>query len=129
MFAARRVATKALPFTASRGFTSTSRAWVNIGDGLPDVDLVENSPGNKVNLLKELKGRGVVIGVPAAFSIADFMFNLECTINCLPGPACSATHIPSYVNHAKLKDAGQVFVVSVNDPFVYDMPHRCFPRP
>ena len=41
-------------------------------------------------------------GVPAAFS-----------------PSCSESHIPGYINHARLKDAGNVFVVSVNDPFVY----------
>lgn len=35
------------------------------------------------------------------------------------GPACSAAHVPGYINHPKLKDAGKVFVVSVNDPFVY----------
>lgn len=35
------------------------------------------------------------------------------------GPACSSTHVPGYINHPKLKDAGKVFVVSVNDPFVY----------
>lgn len=73
MFAARRLVTgapvKALPFTASRSFQSTSPAWVNVGDSLPDIDLVESSPGNKVNLAKELKGKGVIIGVPAAFSM------------------------------------------------------------
>jgi peroxiredoxin len=41
-------------------------------------------------------------GVPAAFS-----------------PSCSENHIPGYINSPKLKDAGKVFVVSVNDPFVY----------
>jgi peroxiredoxin len=35
-----------------------------------------------------------------------------------PGPACSSSHIPGYINHPKLKDAGNVFVVSVNDSFV-----------
>jgi 2-Cys peroxiredoxin 5 len=35
-----------------------------------------------------------------------------------PGPACSASHIPGYINHPKLKEAGPVFVVAVNDPFV-----------
>lgn len=40
-------------------------------------------------------------GVPAAFS-----------------PSCSENHIPGYINSSKLKDAGKVFVVSVNDPFV-----------
>jgi len=74
---------------------------VKAGDKLPDIDLVEGSPGNKVNLSKELTGKGVIVGVPAAFS-----------------PTCSDSHVPGYVSHSKLKDAGQVFVVSVNDPFV-----------
>jgi peroxiredoxin len=34
------------------------------------------------------------------------------------GPACSSTHVPGYISHPKLKEAGQVFVVAVNDPFV-----------
>jgi peroxiredoxin len=34
------------------------------------------------------------------------------------GPACSESHIPGYINSTKLKDAGAVFVVSVNDAFV-----------
>ncbi|KAI9863468.1 MAG: Peroxiredoxin-5, mitochondrial [Vezdaea acicularis] len=75
---------------------------VKVGDRVPDLDvLVENSPGNKVNLAKELKGKGLIIGVPAAFS-----------------PSCSDSHIPGYINHKELKDAGNVYVVSVNDPFV-----------
>ena len=41
---------------------------VKVGDSIPDVDLYENSPGTKVNLHKELKGKGLIIGVPAAFS-------------------------------------------------------------
>ena len=42
---------------------------VKVGDRIPDLELVEASPGNKVNLSKELKqGKGVIIGVPAAFS-------------------------------------------------------------
>lgn len=36
----------------------------------------------------------------------------------LLGPACSSTHVPGFINHPKLKEAGQVFVVAVNDPFV-----------
>jgi peroxiredoxin len=27
--------------------------------------------------------------------------------------------VPGYISHSKLKDAGKVFVVSVNDPFVF----------
>ncbi|KAL9100032.1 MAG: hypothetical protein Q9163_004549 [Psora crenata] len=74
---------------------------VKAGDAIPSIELFENTPGTKVDLSKELKGKGLIIGVPAAFS-----------------PSCSATHIPGYVSHAGTKDAGQVFVVSVNDPFV-----------
>ncbi|KZF21862.1 Redoxin [Xylona heveae TC161] len=105
MFAARRIAT-AVPRAATLPrralFHSTTPAAVQVGDKIPDLDaLVENSPGNKVNLSKELTGKGLIIGVPAAFS-----------------PACSESHIPGYINHKSLKEAGKVFVVAVNDPFV-----------
>jgi hypothetical protein len=43
-------------------FHSTSRAFVKVGDKIPDVELMENSPGNKISLAKELKGKGVIIG-------------------------------------------------------------------
>ncbi|WYZ34213.1 hypothetical protein EsH8_I_000489 [Colletotrichum jinshuiense] len=101
--AARRVAL-ARPAVPARAFHSTPGAFVKAGDAVPDLPvLVENSPGNKVNLADEFAkvNNGLIIGVPAAFS-----------------PACSASHIPSYINHPKLKDQGAVFVVSVNDPFV-----------
>jgi len=75
---------------------------VQVGDSIPNVDLVEANPGAKVNLSKELSsGPGLIIGVPAAFS-----------------PTCSDSHIPEYVSHSKIKSAGKVFVVSVNDAFV-----------
>ncbi|KAF3388760.1 Peroxiredoxin-5 [Penicillium rolfsii] len=97
----RRVATT-LPRVRAAPFHSTSRNLVQKGDPIPNLDvLVENSPGNKINLAKEIKGKAVIVGTPAAFS-----------------PACSSTHVPGYINHPKLKEAGQVFVVSVNDPFV-----------
>lgn len=51
-----------------RSFTTTRPAFVKVGDAIPSIDLVEASPGNKVNLANELKGKGLVIGVPAAFS-------------------------------------------------------------
>ncbi|KAM3413910.1 hypothetical protein BST61_g10583 [Cercospora zeina] len=66
------------------------------------VELVEGAPDKKVNIANELaSGKGLVIGVPAAFS-----------------PTCTARHIPEYLSHKSLKDAGKVFVVAVNDPFV-----------
>jgi 2-Cys peroxiredoxin 5 len=70
MFAARRLVTSAPRAVSRRAlFHSTAPAFVQKGDAIPDLDvLVESSPGNKVNLAKELKGKGVVIGVPAAFS-------------------------------------------------------------
>lgn len=69
---------------------------------VPDVEVFEDSPGNKINLSKELaQGKGLIIGVPAAFS-----------------PGCSDSHIPGYLADARTKDAGKAFVVSVNDAFV-----------
>lgn len=52
-------------------FHSSAPVWVQVGDGIPDLDvLTEHSPSTKINLAKELKGkgRGLIIGVPAAFS-------------------------------------------------------------
>ncbi|SPO05226.1 related to peroxiredoxin 5, mitochondrial precursor [Cephalotrichum gorgonifer] len=88
--------------SASRPFHTTRAVPVRVGDPVPDIDLVEDSPGNKVNLAEEFSGSdGIIVGVPAAFS-----------------GACSSSHVPSFMNHPKLRDAGRVFVVSVNDPFV-----------
>ncbi|EMF12414.1 Redoxin [Sphaerulina musiva SO2202] len=75
---------------------------VKAGDSIPNVELVEGAPDKKVNLAKELAtGKGVIVGVPAAFS-----------------PTCSASHVPGYIANKNLANAGKVFVVSVNDPFV-----------
>ena len=69
MFATRRFVSLApRAFGAARGFQSTARASVQVGDSIPNIDLVETSPGNKVNIAKELQGKGVIVGVPAAFS-------------------------------------------------------------
>lgn len=71
MFAARRFATT-LPRALSQRalFHKTTPAFVQKGDAVPDLDvLVENSPGNKINLAKEIKGKGIIIGTPAAFSM------------------------------------------------------------
>ncbi|KAG0647073.1 Antioxidant enzyme [Hyphodiscus hymeniophilus] len=87
----------------ARSFHNSARAFIKVGDSIPQLNvLVEDSPGNKVNLAEEIsKGKSLIIGVPAAFS-----------------PSCSNSHIPGYINHKKLKSAGNVFVVAVNDPFV-----------
>lgn len=69
MFATRRFVSLApRAFGAARGFQSTARASVQVGDAIPNIELVETSPGNKVNIAKELQGKGVIVGVPAAFS-------------------------------------------------------------
>jgi Redoxin len=110
---ARRLPTTALPrphqptvtaaVVARRPFQTSAERRVAVGQEIPDLEvLVEDSPGNKVNLAEEFKlGNGIIVGVPAAFS-----------------GACSNSHVPSYMNHPRLADAGQVFVVSVNDAFV-----------
>jgi 2-Cys peroxiredoxin 5 len=80
MFAARRLTTAAPRALGQKAalFHSTAPAFVQKGDAIPDLDvLVENSPGNKVNLAKELKGKGVIIGVPAAFSMYTPKSELE----------------------------------------------------
>lgn len=52
-----------------RTFHQTAVKMVKVGASIPNVDLVEGSPGDKVNLSKELaSGSGLIIGVPAAFS-------------------------------------------------------------
>ncbi len=45
---------------------------VKVGDSIPSVELAETSPGTKINLEKELaSGKGLIIGVPAAFSMSS----------------------------------------------------------
>ena len=52
-----------------RTFHQTAVNMVKVGDSIPNVDLVEGSPSDKVNLSKELaSGKGVIVGIPAAFS-------------------------------------------------------------
>ena len=54
-----------------RQFHASRCSFIKVGDRLPDLPdvLMENSPGNKVNLAEELASdRGLIIGVPAAFS-------------------------------------------------------------
>lgn len=67
MFAARRLAiARPLAFrpaaSASAPFHSSAPLLVKVGDKIPDVELMEGSPGNKVSISKELKGKGLIIG-------------------------------------------------------------------
>lgn len=99
----RGTARAPLSTTARRTFQTTRPAFINVGDTVPAIELMEDTPGTKVNLASEIekKGDALIIGVPAAFS-----------------GSCSSTHVPSYVNHPKTKDFPVVAVVSVNDVFV-----------
>ncbi|RMD42333.1 hypothetical protein DV735_g2757, partial [Chaetothyriales sp. CBS 134920] len=75
---------------------------VQVGDSVPKVEVQEDSPGKKVDLSTLFgSGKGLIVGVPAAFS-----------------PTCSDSHIPDFLNHEKLKDAGTVAVITTNDAFV-----------
>jgi hypothetical protein len=58
------------PAAGRRLFHASAPAFVKVGDKLPDVDLVEGSPGNKVNLAKELTGKGVIVGEPPTLPIS-----------------------------------------------------------
>ncbi|KAI1769857.1 AhpC/TSA family protein [Hypoxylon cercidicola] len=98
---ATAAAAPSLSLSSRRAFHATPRAPVKAGDAVPDLEVLhEDSPGNKVNLAREL-GTGIIVGVPAAFS-----------------GACSQKHVPGYMQHPRLGEAGKVFVVSVNDAFV-----------
>lgn len=98
----RRVAPLVRP-AVTRGFHTTPRALVKVGDEIPNLEVLhEDTPGTKINLAEEFASAdGYIVGVPAAFS-----------------GTCSSSHVPSYINSPKLKEAGKVFVVSVNDVFV-----------
>lgn len=80
-------------------------APVKVGDSIPNVDLFEGTPKDKVNLADLCKeGKTIIFGVPGAFT-----------------PGCSKTHLPGYIEKAdELKAAGikEIICVAVNDPFV-----------
>lgn len=60
-----------------RSFSTTARVLVKAGDAIPDVQLYEGSPGNKVSIKEALGNKGLLIGVPAAFSMAELT---ECDV-------------------------------------------------
>ena len=70
MFATTRTLPLLRTVASRRTFHASAPALVKVGDKLPNVDLVEGSPGNKVNIANELTGKGVIIG--------------ECLASCLP---------------------------------------------
>ncbi|KAF3934667.1 Peroxiredoxin-2C [Dactylellina cionopaga] len=88
--------------TLFRQFHTTPARFIAVGDAIPSVQLKEDSPGNNVDIAKEISGlkKAVIVGVPAAFS-----------------PACSSTHVPGYIAHKDIKNT-PTFVVAVNDSFV-----------
>ena len=57
-----------------RPFHATAFNMVKQGDAIPSVELFETTPGTKVDLSKELTGKGVIVGVPAAFSMYIFSY-------------------------------------------------------
>jgi len=80
---------------------------IKVGDSVPDVDLFETTPANKVKLTELTAGKkAVVFAVPGAFT-----------------PGCSKTHLPGYVSDfdkIKSKGVDVVACIAVNDPFVMD---------
>ena len=78
---------------------------IKIGDNLPDKELTEGTPGNKVSIKSLFTGRkGIVFGVPGAFT-----------------PTCSNVHLHGFIQDAeKWKEQGfdPLICVSVNDVFV-----------
>jgi 2-Cys peroxiredoxin 5 len=91
---------------SARSFSTSARRLFQYGDSIPSIStLREGSPGNAVDLATETKeGKSIIVGVPGAFS-----------------PACSASHVPGYINNLDaFKAKGyKVFVTGVNDSFVF----------
>ncbi|CCH43593.1 putative peroxiredoxin [Wickerhamomyces ciferrii] len=84
-------------FTAARTFKTSAASFLQVGDSIPSVgSLREGSPGNEVDLAELTKS-------VCAFS-----------------PACSASHVPGYVQNLKefTNKNYNVFVSTVNDAFV-----------
>lgn len=55
-------------FTNTRPHQTKTTNMVKVGDSIPSVELKEGKPDAVVDLSKEL-GNGLIIGVPAAFSM------------------------------------------------------------
>ncbi|KAG0124828.1 Redoxin-domain-containing protein [Tuber indicum] len=107
MFSLLRPWTIAFPSTHRRlstasihGFRASPGAFIEVGDLIPNIQLRENTPGKRVSIAEELKGKkkALILGVPGAFS-----------------PACSAAHIAKYI---EAKVDVPTYVVAINDPFV-----------
>ena len=78
---------------------------IKTGDTLPNKELMEGTPGNKVNIKELFSGKkGVLFAVPGAYT-----------------PSCSNIHLPGYVKDFDMwKERGfnPIVCVSVNDAFV-----------
>ncbi|PWW80596.1 Redoxin [Tuber magnatum] len=98
--AASRIARRHPSATSVRGFHASPGTCIEVGDPVPNIQLREDTPGNKVSIAQELEGKrkALILGVPGAFS-----------------PACSAAHIAKYI---EAKIHVPTYVVAVNDPFV-----------
>ncbi|XP_056140874.1 peroxiredoxin-5, mitochondrial [Lampris incognitus] len=78
---------------------------IKVGESLPEVEVQEGEPGNKVAMDQLFKGKkGVLFAVPGAFT-----------------PGCSKTHLPGFVQQAvELRSKGmqEIACIAVNDAFV-----------
>jgi hypothetical protein len=104
-----RTAPSALaPLKPRAAFHASARANVKVGDSLPNLGVLhESSPGTKINLAKELTGKGLVIGVPAAFSMC-FRIQLLSS-DCVP--SISLDH-PPHSTVARLESGDRSRAVS-----------------
>nr|AAM49795.1 peroxiredoxin [Pyrocoelia rufa] len=88
-----------------RSYLITAAMPIKEGESLPNIDLFEETPANKVNLNELSAGKKIIVfAVPGAFT-----------------PGCSKTHLPGYVKKAeelKLQGISEIACVAVNDPFV-----------
>ena len=65
---------------STRGFHTSAARYVRVGDSIPSAELMENSPGSKVDISKEIgTKKALIIGVPAAFSTYGFTLAIFCS--------------------------------------------------
>ena len=78
---------------------------IQVGQRLPDTELHEGTPSQKVSTAALFAGkRAVLFAVPGAFT-----------------PGCNRTHLPGYINDAeafRAKGISEIVCVAVNDAFV-----------
>lgn len=101
----KQISARPITRAIQRPFSTSQVAFLQKSQDVPAVTVREGAPSCQFNMQDVTrKGTHIIVGVPGAFS-----------------PACSAKHIPGYIERLKQfqdKGVSQIWVVAVNDAFV-----------